>query len=75
MIIVLGIEKRKERRGEERSRGGEGKSALTLAANEAQTIEVGGGMKEGRETRRVNTTPIMKIPQLNNRLSNSYLMV
>ena len=75
MIIVLGIEKREERRGERGDREERGKSALTLAANEAQTIEVGGGTREGRETRRVNTTPIMKIPQLNNRLSNSYLMV
>ena len=59
MIIVLGIEKREEeRRGEIERREEEerGKSALTLAANEAQTIEVGGGTREGGETGRVNTS-------------------
>ena len=44
MIIVLGIEKREEER-RDREEEERGKSALTLAANEAQTIEVGGGTK------------------------------
>ena len=39
-------EGREERRDREEERG---KSALTLAANEAQTIEVGGGTREGRK--------------------------